>query len=500
MINPNSKPTSSYITKLVIILDSILYSRPHSISRLSNTFLSFVRPHPIHLARYEILNSRFFAFKSLLFLLRNLFSLSFLFLRACVTSCKPTSISSFPSDCVLLSHLVDRSSLFQEDDFYFNRIQRMLINHRLKTSLLYINSLPGSHPFDQRPVYSAKSVLPSIPSLSVFLAALLFSIADSFFLLRDAFYEPCPFRTRVILMSLVYNLSPTTIITTSRSLLISRLVSKRQAKFLFLLFEGHPWERAAIFACRNQNPRIFVFAYQHASLFPYQHSISRPLTPTTEPDILLTSGSTSHEFLSDSYSRNSTSPHLCLIGSPRHIQSPPFTLFPTCITTLLFIPDGTPLESLEFLRLSLELASRKSCLNIIIRFHPLVHLSHLKKQLNICSTPLPVNLCISSQSLQSDISSSTHAIYHGSSSVTAAALSGLSCIRYNYVDDSHLGDPFFLTSFQTPSFSCTDQLINILSSDIQSSLSYSRQFQSAQSLYSSFTPERILPYIDSCES
>ena len=488
-------PDSERINLLVDLLDSILLSRVNSISRLSNSLLTFVRPSVTDIGQYQILRQKYFPARLILFALSKIPPLLILSVRSLIASFRPLSLPSSTSNCLLISYLLNSQTICNEDDFYFNRIQSMLASSGNSACLLYINSIPGRSSLRRIRKADNKYVLPMIPPFHIFLKALLCSLSDSFCLGQESIIESSPFRARALLLSAINSISSSSILNTARSLFISSTVAKCQPRFLFLLYEGHPWERAAIASSRLANPSTFILAYQHATLFPFQHSIQRPLSATSEPDVILTSGSTSHKILSQRYSSSVISPSLCLIGSPRYIP-PQIQYKPSnCTQRILLLPDGSPLECHHYLRLALDLTQLLPSTLIAIRFHPLVDVAQIYAQLNSDKSALPSNLLVSSLTFQSDIASSSHVIYTGSSSIAAAAVSGLWCFRFDYSIDCPLRDPFALTSYDPPSFTTAHQFCKLFKPNLERLNVYHRQLAAAQTLYSPFSPERILSLI-----
>ena len=495
MYPPASFFSSKNYKTLISVLDSILLSRSTSIYRLSNSLLTFVRPGVTDLRPHQVLSLNYFYLRLIFLLFSKVLPVSILCARSLIASFSTLRLPSTPCNCLLISYLVDRQTLTQQDDFYYNRIQSILSSAGNTTSLLYINSIPGASSLSRASWNSNKYILPTIPPFYILVQALWGSLFDSLTLVLEVFSEPSPFRARALLLAAIHSFTTASLLTSARSLLISRCVATCEPTSLFLLYEGHPWERASIASSRLANPSLTIFAYQHATLFPYQHSIQRPLSANSEPDFLLTSGRTSNTILSRGYAKSTSSPPLCLIGSPRcHTSQLDKSISPS-LQRILLLPDGTLAECQHYLDLAIELSERLPTTDISIRFHPLVDITKICAHLNADTSSLPSNLRISSLSLQADIASSTHAIYSGSSSITAAALSGLFCLRYDYSADSLLRDPFALTSYSPPSFADVDQCCYILESSFNRSSFFQGQLLAAQTLYSPFTPELILTLI-----
>ena len=483
------------IDALIPILDAILLYRQSSLVRVSNEWLTFVRPHITPLHNYKILYQSRFPIRLLCLWFRTLVHLSVFLFRSLLISFNPNSLPSEQSDCILVSHLVSRRSIETDSDFYYDRIQEMLVNAGLRLQTLYINHLSNSDSDSCHSSTLNKYILPRTPPLSLALHALRQSISDVLLLSRQAFAEPNPLLARGFLVAAAANLAPATLTNLARALLIGKTVNLTSARYLFVLHEGHAWERSAIYASRLYSPSLFVFAYQHSALFPYQHSLTRPITKATEPNVVLASGSSSFATLSTYFKNPNNAPGLYLIGSPRFSTTPHKPVELPNQKTILLLPDGTPTECLQFLALSLKLSLDLKDLQFIIRFHPLIDVPKLLatvKSPHYCQTS---NLTISSNTLQADISTSSHAIYAGSSSIVSAAVAGLLCIRYDYKPDTYLGDPFALTGYKPPRFSEPSSFDLLLSSFSLFYSSLPLQSFAAKSLYSEFTPEILFPFL-----
>lgn len=483
------------LSLLICTLDSILKSHPTSFVCLSNSWLSFLRPHETQLSKYDILFSRYFHFRFLTLFLRILFSLPVLFAKSIYISLRHYPSHLPPSDCILVSYLVDPLYLNKTDDFYYGSLHSTLSLAGHTTRFLYINSQPKPLPVNYSCHDHVNNLLPPFPSLPKFLFLLIRASLYSIRLMTQAFVDNDRLRSRALAVASLYNISTDTLNNMSRSLIIADVLRNTKAKNLFLLYEGHSSERSCIFAARCINPNLRILAYQHAALFPSQHSISRPITPSTEPDILLTSGSFSHDYLKHKLSSQTNSIRCICIGSPRAQLHPYWNNNTPPNSHVLLLPDGTPNESLAFLRLSLSAALTLPQYTFIIRFHPMIDSHALLNLLHLPSSDLPSNLTISSSTLQEDILKCSFAIYSGSSSVYLAAISRLICLRYNHNSDELYGDPLSMTGFSPPSFVDLNSLSALLARDYSSYPILSHQYRSAQSLYSPFTSEAVLRVI-----
>lgn len=206
---------------------------------------------------------------------------------------------------------------------------------------------------------------------------------------------------------------------------IERTVTELLPKCLMTTYEGHSWERLCFSSARSVKRDVKCVAYQHAPVFKYQHAIQRDIGQRYDPDIILTSGPLSKEYLSKCAGLKRT--RVALLGSGRwlpinnngykHKQSLP-------IETCLVAPEGTLSECLILFGFSLECAKRFHNIRFLWRFPAQVNIRMLQKA-NSAFQNLSDNIFISNSDLENDIKLSQCILYRGSSVVIQATLSGL---------------------------------------------------------------------------
>lgn len=485
------------LRSLTLLLDSILSARPDSLARVSNPWLSFVRPNAAQLAQYDILFESSFHLNLLRLFFANILSLVPLFLRSISSSFSNLALPAAKIDCLLISHLINYDHFEKESDFYYDSLQKSLVSNGLNSKTLYINHLPERYSSLRKLSYSRKAVLPALPPLPYCLNAFLLSFIDSLKLLQGISTSGDSQKSRALFVAAISSVSRSSITNIARSLLIADIVRCSSVSFLIILSEGHSWERSVICASRDSNPEVFVLAYQHALLFPFQHSLIRPLTSYLDPDVLLTSSTSSHQILSHTYSYPYSSTMIYRIGSPRSIDTSAYRSISHSSKAVLFLPDGTYDESSKFLQLAVSAATLLPSYTFIIRFHPILSHSALLRNYVDLPSVVPGNLSISSSSLSSDILTSSYAVYSGSSSVSAAASAGLLCLRYDYAEYSPFSDPFAITGYRPPSFTDLHGLDRFLSDCSLRDLQLPLQSSAADSFYSPFQPEILLTLLNS---
>jgi len=408
---------------------------------MSISTLHVLNAHPLNIASYEPLDCN----RHLLFL--KFLATSFLrILRAIFRSRRvlPAYCVAKP-DVIIFSHLLRPEQLNDTSDFYFGSLSEALSAKGKRSLFVLFNhtGLQAAHLWTD-PSAKVTSRLPVVNLLSPFQE---FSIACTQILLFMRFrrsdissivnaipnlaYEPLSLRTSSNLrfykqtLSLLKRFRPTSVIVT---------------------YEGHAWERLAFFAARIANPRVKCIAYQHAIIFPFQHSIKRSLGSRFDPDIVLFAGKYSYNWF---YRFADFKPAGLVAGTPRYDHPSNSILSQPCPIgfngSCLLLPDGTLSESLILYRFGLDCARHLIDTRFVFRLHPVLAYSDLLAvDSSLCDHP--PNFFVSEDTIYSDFLESRWAIYQGSGAGVRAATSGLRPIYYN-ISSIHISiDPLYMLS------------------------------------------------------
>lgn len=382
----------------------------------------------------------------------------------------PFSLSTYYDldvDVVVISHLLSPEHLKADTDFYFGDLSNALTASGKRTLSVLFNhtgrqpsqlwSDPNANVISRVPV--VRSLTP-LDELCIFWTQCRLSLR--MLLSPDVRIQNIP-------NSAFYPLSRATSANLRFYKQILFLFRKLKPSTIILTYEGHAWERLSFYAARMANPNVLCVGYQHAVIFPMQHSIKRSLGPMYDPDTILFSGEYGRLwFLNNA----DFSPLLSVVGTPRSekpvtsvFSSPKLELSnPSC----LLLPDGTISESLAIFRFGLLCASKLSDIRFVIRLHPLLSIGKLFSE-DASLRDMPPNFLVSRQSIHSDFTDNLWAIYRGSGSGVRAAASGLRPIYYNISSMEMSIDPLHSLSLWRREAQTVDDIASILRSDLSTS-------------------------------
>jgi hypothetical protein len=367
-------------------------------------------------------------------------------------------------DVVIFSHLLNPEQLKSDTDFYFGSLSQalttagknnlyVLLNHTGKNPA-QLWSDPNANVISRLPVLKILSPLDEVciawSQWRLFIRLRLSTIARKLNIPNLAF-EPLSRQTSANLRFY-------------RQVLF--LLRKFKTSSVVATYEGHAWERLAFYAARKANPHVSCIAYQHAVIFPMQHSIKRSLGPNYDPDTILFSG----EYGRDWFVKHADyEPTLSVVGTPRHdciatsdSSSPKLR---SSSSSCLLLPDGTLSESLAIFRFGVLCASQISDIRFVIRLHPVLTCSTLLSA-DPSLRDIPFNFIISDKSIQSDFLENRWALYRGSGAGVRAAISGVRPIYYNIPSIEMSIDPLHMLSSWRREAKTVEDVASILHADL----------------------------------
>jgi hypothetical protein len=201
---------------------------------------------------------------------------------------------------------------------------------------------------------------------------------------------------------------------------IAELSGRFAPRSLVVTLEGHAWERLAFARAREASPGVRCIGYQHALLFHKQHAVLRPL-PGYEPDHILTSGPAAKERF---VAAGRGDVRVAVLGSDRGIAadgapSPGDNARDGKRPACLVLPEGIRSECDLLLGFSIDCAERFPEYEFIWRLHPATDIRTLRegnpKLLNV-----PLNVTLSSASLDEDVARCDWALYRGTTAIVRA--------------------------------------------------------------------------------
>ena len=206
-------------------------------------------------------------------------------------------------------------------------------------------------------------------------------------------------------------------------LAIARLVARHRPKALVFTYEGHAWERVAMYLSRQEVPGLRCIAVHHAILAPMQHAMTTRYGVQFDPDTVLAAGRAALEWLSNAPGLNGLP--VDLLGSPRARPDAPVPKEPKDGNNCLFLPEGMVSESTRLAHAAYDLAAARPDLTCTIRLHPLTSRTALAAiDQRFVEAPSNVDWSPPGRTLDEDGHRATWAVYRGSSAVLSAMICG----------------------------------------------------------------------------
>ena len=422
--------------------DAVLDNKNISNDKYFISWLYVLSEHPQNLEKYKNLFVKKNNLKTLivfiLIILKNFLKAFFL-----KKNQKYKYIYNAKIDTLFISHLPNKDYLFKHD-FYFGEGPEFFKKSGEKVVVLLHNQSEGV----LREKYNNKELVPKI------LIPNTLSLSDEIEILKVSLKLLFTFNNlykstekkkitsrNIYKQCCLHSLSPDTINNIRFSLYLKNFMKFNKPKKLFVSFEGHAWERIAFNLARQINRKITCIGYQHAILFPNQHSIKRKLGGGYDPDIILCSGLITKRKL-EKYWRNFKVP--CYVwGSARNLNTTKRVSLKNKFesNTCLVAPDGTLSECKLIFKFAIQSALNHKELNFIFRLHPTLSFNN-KLIFNIPKRDLPSNIVLSKNTLEHDLLVSRWIIYRASGVVIKAVLYGLRPLYFS-VDNEINVDPLY---------------------------------------------------------
>jgi hypothetical protein len=364
---------------------------------------------------------------------------------------------SSEKNVVFVSHFLNVDFIKHKDDFYFYDLPWSFQESKFSSVILYINYTNKSNTFyNNKFSKDDKIVLPKYLSIFDELKIKVHFIKESISLLISK--SSNEFNKKLRFQAAVEFFSPSTFFNYRMALMIDIYSKKKNTKYVFTTYEGHPWERLIFCFSKKNNPKIKTVGYQHAIFFKRQHAIKRLLTQDFDPDIILCSGQDAKEkFISSNFIKES---NLLIFGTKR-VSIEKIDIFSKRLNSnFLILMEGDLIECLPLIDLTVKLSHLLPLNNFILRFHPITSLNKVKSLRPILNN-LPNNLLISKSTLEEDFLNSSNAIYRGSTTIIKAIQYGLFPIYYSFKNEMSI-DPLFSSTSKDRSICIPEDIFNFI--------------------------------------
>jgi hypothetical protein len=404
---------------------------------ISVPWLHILNEHPSNLNRYNYLfeskhDSHFFAAakRKILSSLKRYYRLfrAFIFRREKEVYDKAKSMLKVNSnvDIVLITNLVSPQGLPPNDEFYYGRLKNNLQIHGFSCFTVFRNntsSKAGTLQFSDPNTEVDWLVL---PRWSKFCEELSFfrrvkTTAKKIRKLEGLILD----KEKVVFNEAICQAnSSETISTIQFCHELKNLFLKLKPGAILVLWEGHAWERMALYAARSVIPETLCIAYQHSILFPHSHALKRYLSPVYEPNIVLTIGQITCDLFRSTYTNKLAK--FLIYGSHRLMKPDEKSInFRVSKARCIVLPDGISSECEILFQFALLLARNLPDVDFIFRTHPIISFNELQNNSpNLRSLPSNVSLS-KGLAIEEEFQRCNLSLYRGSSAALYSVFSGI---------------------------------------------------------------------------
>jgi hypothetical protein len=449
--------------------DRILMASDSTDERVAIPWLHVIREHPAFLEKYKQAFEESQSIEKIksycLTNVRKIFYFSRL-LKKTLLSGESNSFQreGLPDniDFLFVSHLVSPAHAGNSIDFYFEDCAPKLVEHGFSTALVMLNHT-STRAKALASSWNSKEadgvfrfVLDDFIGLAEEVGIYRRMRGESKRLKQASRKEPDDFLRTLLQRASDEAMSPGTGTALRLAQQIGALVSQLKPKVVVLTHEGHAWERSVFASARVARPSAICVGYQHAAIFRLQHAIRRNLGQKYNPDHILVAGPVGKRQLTETGLRKPIS----VLGSNRAIDQTKLINTrnldqPRRNATCLVLPEGIESECDILFEFSLQCAKFHPNITFIWRLHPIIKFNQLIKK-NSVLKKLPENIILSNDTLSSDISRSTCALYRGSTAIIQAVSGGVMPIYLSKSNEMPVDPLYQLTDWKRTASSMSE--------------------------------------------
>jgi hypothetical protein len=405
--------------------DRLLRAANSSLARLAIPLLHFLNEHPGSLGQYSSLlterSGHGFsdAPRAMIRALRGL-------TRSWVAP-PPAASHAGPIDVVIVSHLLKREQLQQDDDFYFGALQSRLRDQGLTSLMVLISHLAiARSDWDTRSSAARRMLLPDTVSAAIEADIWRQCMAAGSALRQEAASAGNSLDKRLAMLASRQALSAATVSNLRMHAAVANICQAVAPKIVITTYEGTVAERLIWHAARTAGRPPLCVGYQHAMVLERAHAIRRPVAAPgidCDPDVVLTLGEIPHAALAASAGLQSL--RLIEYGSHRRATLPELPEPQHRPRRCLVLPDASYDECAALFHFALDCARRAPEFSFTLRPHPMVDIRSLLRRLPFLQT-LPGNATLAvDKPLEEEFARSRYCLYRGSSAAMQAVRAGL---------------------------------------------------------------------------
>jgi hypothetical protein len=418
----------------IIKISKKIKDEDKSICIFANNSLNICKAHPEYLNLFKQKKTTFLK-NILIYLSKAIYMIILSIIKNLKIIKKNKIIKQSNFDVILISNLVS-SGKNKNSDLYFNGVSEILKKKKIQYLKIFINNLGLNHmqkKFESTKNEKAITVNCNIGFLAII--EIYFTVLKKFIKFFFLSYQFRGSEHHIYKILSLEFLSPLTVNNLILKKKFEVLFSKYKCKNLVYTFEGFSWEKILGISFKKKHPKAKVIGYQFASLLKNQNLKDNNLNKIYHPDIVWTCGDINLGILKNEFKK------VINIGTDRKYKKSIKETKNSFKFNCLVIPEGMNTECKKILNFSLLCAKKFPDINFVWRFHPLIKINHIFKQIND-KKEFPKNIIISKKNLTEDINRSSFFLYRGSTAAITSLQKGLHPLYLN-LDQSINIDPIY---------------------------------------------------------
>jgi hypothetical protein len=332
-----------------------------------------------------------------------------------------------PVDVVIVSHLLRREQLQQDEDFYFGALQSQLLAQGATSLLVLINHLHDtSRAPDGLRFAHPRMVLPTLAAPATE-ANQWRQCAQAWRALhQEAAAAGSAIESGVARLASRQVLSAGVAMNLRMHAALADLCRAVAPKMVITTYEGTVAERLIWHAARTSGRRPLCVGYQHAMILERAHAIGRPVAAPgieCDPDVILTLGAITQAALASRPELHSL--RFIEYGSHRRPALPGLPAPHARPRCCLVLADASHQECVTLFDFALRCARLSPESRFVLRPHPMIDTASLRRRLpGLAGLPDNVSLSLD-RPLAQDLAQARYCLYRGSSAALHAVRAGI---------------------------------------------------------------------------
>jgi len=320
------------------------------------------------------------------------------------------------TEVLFLSHGTKGNLLNREKDTFFDLMPQNLQSQKnLRCSVLYTNQNLFRFRIDNRLLDHKNKELKHIllPKFLRFTEHAKYVFTTGNFALRALllsfrYYFEKPELSRILICSIPWYFSRATYSNYSLLNMVKEVHIKNKLTAIFLTFEGHSFEQLIVDELNENSQKTKIFFYQHSPIVSLHYGIRYFLIQLKSKITVLTTG----VFYSEYFQSLSKLPSYKVIGTNKSKRSAGNRKIEIA-NKIIYAPEGTNFATKDFVDLIKYIIKDSPAYSHFLRLHPDIKLN-LRLKFELIRLRKYKNFSISSNDLESDLTSANYLVYRSS--------------------------------------------------------------------------------------